>query len=81
MAANASGMTIVRMKVAKSEPTFSTPILAKMAVRAAEQADRMAHSCHERMLGFIARSYASRRISNRPRNRPATGVITDGCKR
>src|SRR5690349_4006988 len=35
-------MTIVRMSVAKSELMFSTPILAKMAVRAAKAADRSA---------------------------------------
>lgn len=32
-------MTIVRMKVAKSKLTFSTPIFAKMAVSAAKQAE------------------------------------------
>ena len=33
-------MTIVRMKVAKSELTFSTPTLAKIAVRAAKTAEQ-----------------------------------------
>jgi hypothetical protein len=33
------------MKVAKSALTFSTPTLAKTAVRAAKIADRTAHSC------------------------------------
>ena len=40
-------MTTARMKVAKSELTFSTPILAKMAVNAAKVADSSAQSCHE----------------------------------
>jgi hypothetical protein len=39
--------TIVRMNVARSEPMFSTPILAKIAVRAANTADRNAHSCQD----------------------------------
>jgi uncharacterized membrane-anchored protein len=39
--------TTVRMNVARSEPMFSTPILAKIAVRAANTADRSAHSCQD----------------------------------
>jgi len=38
-------MTIVRMKVAKSELTFSMPTLAKIAVSAAKAAESSAHSC------------------------------------
>jgi hypothetical protein len=37
-------MTMVRMKVARSEFTFSTPTLAKIAVSAAKTADRSAHT-------------------------------------
>src|SRR3546814_19778178 len=39
-------MTMVRMKVAKSELTFSTPILPKIAASAAKPADSRAQSCH-----------------------------------
>src|SRR5580692_5375293 len=39
--------TTVRLNVARSEPMFSTPILAKMAVRAANTADRSAQSCQD----------------------------------
>src|SRR5258707_3623974 len=39
--------TTVRMNVARSEPMFSTPILAKIAVRAAKTADISAHSCQD----------------------------------
>ena len=39
-------MTTVRMKVAKSALTFSTPTFAKIAVRAANTADSTAQSCH-----------------------------------
>jgi hypothetical protein len=52
----AHSMTIVRMKVAKSEPTFSTPIFAKIAVSAAKTADRMAHTCQD-WEKFIQASY------------------------
>jgi hypothetical protein len=38
---------IVRMNVAKSEATFSTPIFAKIAVSAAKTADTRAHSCQD----------------------------------
>jgi hypothetical protein len=37
-------MTMVRMKVAKSALTFSTPTLAKIAVRAAKPAERSAQN-------------------------------------
>src|SRR5262249_25946725 len=47
MSASVNRMTMVRMKVAKSALTFSTPILAKMAVNAAKTAERTAHSCQE----------------------------------
>ncbi len=54
-------MTIVRMNVAKSELTFSTPTFAKIAVSAANVADRTAQSCHdcnaERMLHLLMPSY------------------------
>jgi hypothetical protein len=39
--------TIVRMKVAKSELTFLTPILAKIAVSAANTADSSAQTCQQ----------------------------------
>ena len=42
MTASTARMTIVRRKVAKSELTFSTPILAKIAVNAAKAAERSA---------------------------------------
>jgi hypothetical protein len=38
---------MVRMKVAKSELTFSTPTFAKIAVSAAKIADGTAHACQE----------------------------------
>src|SRR3954465_11274067 len=47
MAPSASRITMVRMRVARSELTFSTPILAKMAVRAANAAESSAQSCQE----------------------------------
>jgi len=40
-------MTTVRISVAKSELTFSTPTLAKMAVSAAKAAERTAQNCLE----------------------------------
>src|SRR5690606_13721078 len=40
-------MTMVRTKVAKSELTFSTPTLAKIAVNAANAADNKAQKSHE----------------------------------
>ena len=40
-------MKPVRMKVAKSLLTFSTPTLPKMAVRAANTADSTAQPCHD----------------------------------
>ena len=39
-------MTIVRMNVAKSELTFSTPNFAKIAVSAAKVAESKAQNCH-----------------------------------
>src|SRR4051812_32760578 len=53
MPASVQRMTIVRTKVAKSEPTFSTPILANIAVSAAKAADRTAQNCHERSADFM----------------------------
>ncbi|WP_312948964.1 hypothetical protein [Agrobacterium sp.] len=46
-------MTMVRMNVAKSELTFSTPILAKIAVKAAKAADSNAYNGHEATRLFI----------------------------
>jgi hypothetical protein len=43
------------MKVAKSELTFSTPILAKIAVSAANTADSTAHICQDSK--FIPRPF------------------------
>ncbi|MGJ0509175.1 MAG: hypothetical protein ACR652_19030 [Methylocystis sp.] len=40
-------MTIVRMKVAKSELTPSMPIFAKIAVKAAKAAESKAQSCQK----------------------------------
>src|SRR5205807_1001825 len=57
-------ITIVRMKVAKSELTFSTPTFAKIAVSAAKPAESNAQTCQDQMLdmeeppfvdGFVAR--------------------------
>src|SRR5262245_24832842 len=47
MAPSATRTTTVRMKVARSELTFSTPTLAKIAVRAANKADSSAQASHE----------------------------------
>lgn len=44
---------MVRMKVAKSELTLAMPTFAKIAVRAAKAADRMAHACQELKTDFI----------------------------
>ena len=41
------------MKVAKSELTFSTPTLAKIAVNAANAADMEAQNCHDENRFFI----------------------------
>jgi len=46
-------MTTVRMKVAKSELTFSTPTLAKIAVKAANTAESTAQNCHAVRTLFI----------------------------
>lgn len=47
-------MTTVRMKVARSALTFATPTLAKIAVSAANIADRIAQNCQEESaLGVI----------------------------
>src|SRR3546814_2767825 len=51
--ASASRITMVRTKVAKSELTFSTPTLAKIAVSAAKAADNSAQNGHERRMDFI----------------------------
>src|SRR5271166_2336732 len=54
MAPAANRMTIVRTKVAKSEVTFSTPTLAKIAVSAAKAADSTAQVCQAVQMLFIA---------------------------
>src|SRR5579862_7816142 len=46
MAASATTTTMVRMKVAKSGLMFCTPTLARIAVSAANTAERSAQSCH-----------------------------------
>ena len=46
---------MVRMKVAKSEPTFSMPTLAKMAVSAAKPADSTAQNCQEASIALSPR--------------------------
>ena len=47
--------TMVRMKVARSELTFSTPTFAKIAVSAANTADSTAQNCQdENALEFMA---------------------------
>jgi hypothetical protein len=43
--ASTQNTTSVRISVARSEFTFSTPILAKIAVSAAKSADSAAHTC------------------------------------
>src|SRR5690606_31041584 len=53
IAAMTSSMTAVRISVAKSELTFSTPTLAKMAVRAAKPAESSAQNCHEEKERFM----------------------------
>src|SRR5262245_14172383 len=66
-------MTMVRMKVAKSALTFSTPTLAKIAVRAANTADATAQNCQNdsapSMSGFahIAGLAAGEKIGARRR--------------
>jgi hypothetical protein len=45
----------VRIKVAKCELTFSIPIFAKIAVRAANPAESSAQNTHESSRFFIAR--------------------------
>jgi acyl CoA:acetate/3-ketoacid CoA transferase alpha subunit len=47
MKASVTRMTMVRMKVAKSELMFSMPILAKIAVIAAKIADKIAQNCQD----------------------------------
>jgi hypothetical protein len=47
MKASVTRMTMVRMKVAQSELMFSTPILAKMAVSAANAADNKAQNTQD----------------------------------
>src|SRR4051812_11476270 len=49
----ASRITMVRMKVAKSELTFSMPILAKIAVSAAKPADSSAQNGQVSMTFFM----------------------------
>src|SRR5215211_4938590 len=66
-------MTMVRMKVAKSDPMFATPILAKIAVRAANAADSRAQTCQVSRKDFIASSLgfgASRTIEAGPGHKP-----------
>jgi hypothetical protein len=49
-------ITMVRMKVAKSELICSMPILAKMAVKAAKTAESRAQKGHDRRMGFTVAS-------------------------
>ena len=49
----------MRMSVAKSELTFSTPTLAKIAVSAAKAADASAQNCHEPVT-FISGTFLGR---------------------
>jgi hypothetical protein len=51
--------TTVRMNVARSEPMFSTPILAKIAVRAANTADSSAQ-----LPGFDRHSWSFSEVSD-----------------
>jgi hypothetical protein len=54
MPARAAITTRVRTKVAKSEPMFVTPTLAKIAVSAANAADNKAQNCQrENRVAFI----------------------------
>src|SRR5262245_7166322 len=54
MSASVARITMVRMNVAKSALTFSTPTLAKIAVSAANTADSTAHSCHDDVTPFMS---------------------------
>ena len=53
MQPSTSRITIVRMNVAKSEFTSSTPTFAKIAVNAANVAESSAQNCHESVRDFI----------------------------
>src|SRR6266481_780292 len=53
ISAATSRMTMVRINVAKSELTFSIPIFAKMAVRAANPAESSAQNTQESRRFFI----------------------------
>src|SRR5882757_8222943 len=53
ISAATSKMTMVRINVAKSELTFSMPIFAKMAVRAANPAESSAQNTQESRRFFI----------------------------
>src|SRR5882757_3886859 len=53
ISAATSRMTMVRINVAKSELTFSIPIFAKMAVRAANPAESSAQNTQVRRRFFI----------------------------
>jgi hypothetical protein len=46
-------MTAVRIKVAQSELMFSTPTFAKIAVSAANTADRTAQSCQVPAIAYF----------------------------
>src|SRR5271170_4051097 len=50
--ASTTTTTIVRIKVARSELMFSTPIFAKIAVSAAKTADNTAQNCQEIVADF-----------------------------
>src|ERR1700728_5025593 len=59
-AASTVRITTVRIRVARSGFTFSTPTLANIAVRAANTADISAHACQEaiaRLLDSAPRSF------------------------
>ena len=60
MAAATHRITTVRIRVAKSELIFSTPILPNRAVSAAKQADSTAQNCQLASSGFMARTTAAR---------------------
>eukprot|EP00913_Durusdinium_trenchii_P026868 g25203.t1 len=54
MAPSTARITRVRMKVAKSEFTFSIPILAKIAVSAAKTAERTAQNCQPTSMSLLS---------------------------
>ena len=75
MAPAAQRITIVRMKVAKSEPTFSTPTLAKIAVSAANAAERTAQNCQDEERFFMSQDH----VRAARRARPMSPSFTDAA--